>query len=328
MIDLSQPAISVVMPLYNKEKDVARAIRSALAQRYHDFELIVVNDGSTDSSAEAVRGIDDSRIRLVEQENAGVAAARNRGIAEARADLVAFLDADDEWLPEFLATVIRLRESFPAAGVFATSYRVRDTKGHERSAVLRGLPASPWEGILDDYFALAAQSEPPVWSSAVAVKKEALEEIGGFPVGVRSGEDLLTWARLAARWPVAYGTEPQAVYCLWFDPYGTPTRAPSKEDVVGSGLEALLKIMPQPSELSLKHYIALWYRMRTSDCLRLGLSEQARAECRKMLCFATPGDWRVLAYRILSALPGFFQPAAFRSMASVKSFLERNRFLV
>ena len=89
--------ISVVIPLYNKEKYIKRAIESVLNQTFQKFEIIVVNDGSTDKSAEIVQNIKDPRIRLINQKNAGVSAARNRGIQEAKYEYIAFLDADDFW---------------------------------------------------------------------------------------------------------------------------------------------------------------------------------------------------------------------------------------
>ena len=94
--------VSVIIPLYNKEPYVRRALSSIRAQTFEDFEVIVVDDGSTDEGARAVESFDDARVRLVHQQNAGPGAARNRGIAEARGELLAFLDADDEWTPTYL----------------------------------------------------------------------------------------------------------------------------------------------------------------------------------------------------------------------------------
>ena len=93
--------ISVVIPLYNKEEQIADTLQSIFAQTFQDFEIVIVDDGSTDNSVEEVEKFDDSRIRLIHQTNAGVSAARNRGIEEARGELIAFLDADDEWKPEY-----------------------------------------------------------------------------------------------------------------------------------------------------------------------------------------------------------------------------------
>lgn len=304
----SSPCVSVVMPLYNKENDVTRAIGSALAQTYRDFKLIVVNDGSTDRSAKVVRGIDDPRIRLVEQVNAGVSAARNRGIAEAQTDLVTFLDADDEWLPDFLATIVRLQTSFPKASVFATAYRVREPSGPERSITLNGLPSGQWEGLMNDYFAVAACSDPPIWSSAVAVKKAALEDIGGFPVGVRSGEDLLTWARLAVRFPVVYSTLPLAVFWSPGDVADRPGRFLETDDWVGEQLKLLFEQLPVERHKSLSAYLRRWHDMRAAIFLQLG----KRRCCLKEVCKALGygGGWcKPVCFALMACVP-FIHPGA------------------
>ena len=105
--------VSVVIPLCNKESYIRRALNSIVNQSFQDFEVIIVDDGSTDKGAEVVRGFDDPRIRLIQQENSGTFTARNRGIKAARGDLIAFLDADDEWKPEHLEVLLRLQEKYP-----------------------------------------------------------------------------------------------------------------------------------------------------------------------------------------------------------------------
>src|ERR1051325_11534551 len=113
---------SVVVPLWNNRATVRETVASALAQHFADFELIVVDDGSTDGSVETLAGMDDPRLRIVRQANAGPGPARNAGIAAARADWIAFLDADDLWLPDHLAELDRVRTRFPDAGLIGTAY--------------------------------------------------------------------------------------------------------------------------------------------------------------------------------------------------------------
>ena len=112
--------ISVVIPLYNKEKQVKQTLRKVLEQTFSDYEIIIVNDGSTDSSAEIAREFEDHRIKVIDQENAGVSAARNRGIKEAKGNFIAFLDADDEWDKDYLAAQHQLTIDYPQCDVFAT----------------------------------------------------------------------------------------------------------------------------------------------------------------------------------------------------------------
>lgn len=204
--------VSVVIPLYNKSRYITRAINSVLAQTHKNFELIVVDDGSTDNGKEVVRQVADPRLRLITQDNAGASAARNRGIQEARAELVAFLDADDEWLPEFLEIVMGLHERHPEAGMFATAYRccAGEKTWHP---IYIDCPNSHNGGLLADYFSSSIYSTP-VCSSAVMIPKQVLRVIGLFPVGISRGEDLNTWARIAFRYRVAWSPMVGAIYHL------------------------------------------------------------------------------------------------------------------
>lgn len=207
------PLVSVVMPLYNKGVSVENSIRSVLSQTEGNFELVVVNDGSTDGSDCVVQRIKDNRIRLINQINGGEGAARNRGISEAKADLIAFLDADDEWMPNFLNTVLNLEQAFPEAGAFATAFvGCRDGKIIRLSHAdvelrLKG-------EILVNYFKSCTLGSNMVWSSSALFRKTVFDAVGVFPVGVRNGADLHMWARIAMKYPVAWSPLECAVWHL------------------------------------------------------------------------------------------------------------------
>src|SRR3954469_10712247 len=117
------PKITVIIPLYNKAAYIKRALDSVLAQTFSGFELIVIDDGSTDGGGAIVARCDDPRVRLIRQENAGPAQARNHGIDEASGELVAFLDADDEWMPRYLEhSVAALEQAGPEVACLASGY--------------------------------------------------------------------------------------------------------------------------------------------------------------------------------------------------------------
>jgi len=233
-----------------------RAINSALAQTWSDFELIVVDDGSTDEGAEPVKRLSDPRIRVIEQANAGVSAARNRGIAEARADLIAFLDADDEWRPGFLAVVLDLAEKYPEAGIYATAYLVCDDAGCTRPQFSHCV-SSLEGGLLDDYF-LAALGPAPVWTSVVMVPKRVFDTVGTFPLHLTRGEDLHMWARIALAFRIAWSPSEGAIYHLASDNRACNSNelasdiavAPIIEEFLRSGADAL------PSKLHAQEYLA------------------------------------------------------------------------
>ncbi len=206
------PVISVVIPLYNKAPHISRALDSVLAQTVQDFEIVVVDDGSTDNGGQVVASYTDSRIRLIRQENQGVSAARNRGIKEAQSDFLAFLDADDEWSPDHLETLIRLRNRFPEAGAFSTAYFHVQPGRDAFPAKIYGIPDSPWEGLFPDYFLSASMGEPPVCSSAVAIPRSVFETVGLFKVGEKMGEDLDMWGRIALRFRIAFSWQGPAYY--------------------------------------------------------------------------------------------------------------------
>lgn len=253
--------ISVVIPLYNKEESIASTLQAVLNQTFTDYEIVIVNDGSTDNSVAEVRKVQDDRIRLIHQQNAGVSAARNRGIEEAKGDLIAFLDADDEWKSEYLATQFQLYQEYPDCAVFACNYGFCDLNGNISLPTIRKLPFVVEKGRLSNYFEVASCSNPPICSISIMVKKEAIRAIGGFPIGVKSGEDLLTWARLAVNCKIAYSKSVLAIYKLG---HSIP-RPPEYQDVVGKELE---NIYHHSTHIKgLRRYVAYWYKMRMCRCL-------------------------------------------------------------
>lgn len=202
------PAVSVVIPLYNKGPYIARALNSVLAQTFQDFEVIVVDDGSTDEGAEIVRGFDDPRIRLIQQENRGVSAARNRGIEAARAELVAFLDADDEWLPGFLETIMRLRRLYPEAGLYGTAY-----EENVLGSIIQRIHDKQKGDRLISYFSTFIKYEySPFCSSSFAASKDVLIQVGGYPTGIKFNEDGTLFGKIALKFPVAYSPKICSTY--------------------------------------------------------------------------------------------------------------------
>jgi len=202
---------SVVIPLYNKEQTIARAIESVLAQTHTDFELIVIDDGSTDGGAAAAEAYADERLRVIRQNNAGVSAARNTGIAAACYDYIGFLDADDAWMTGFLSSMQQLIETFPGAGAYSCCFESVEKDGSRRShhAMQSELQSSRC-ALIKDYFESAMRSYL-ITSSSVVIPKQVFEKVGAFNPAIRRGEDRDMWRRIALEYPMAYLNEAQAV---------------------------------------------------------------------------------------------------------------------
>ena len=302
--------ISVVIPLYNKEKQIAHTLQSVFNQTFQDFEVVIVDDGSTDGSVVEVEKFSDSRIRLIHQKNAGVSAARNRGIEEAKGDLIAFLDADDEWKPEYLATQYHLSQKYPDCSVFACNYEFRNIEGKVTPTIICKLPFTGEDGILSNYFEVASCSHPPICSISIMVRKSAIQAIGGFPVGIRSGEDLLTWARLAVSGKIAYSRRSLAVFIrdeILFNK-DQKQRIPEVEDIVG---KELLNIYAENRTMrGLNSYLALWHKMRTRIFIEKGHRRLALKEC--LISMKYDINIKIIVFFVLIILPISFSKKIFR----------------
>lgn len=192
---------SVVIPLYNKEHYIEATLRSVLSQTCTDYEVIVVDDGSKDDSLALARKFESEKVRIIHQENQGVAVARNTGILNARGEFICFLDADDEWRPEYLSAIDGLTEQYPESAIFVTAYAVNMGNGK----INYSTRLEPETGCLPSYWLTLAKGYDFVWTSATTIRRQALLDAGLFKPGEKIGQDLDMWARVARINPrVAY----------------------------------------------------------------------------------------------------------------------------
>lgn len=258
--------ISIIIPLYNKAPYVAKALESVTSQTYKDWECIIVNDGSTDNSLAVVNDyclmLNDERFRIINQENAGVSAARNHGIAESKGEYVCFLDADDWWAPTFLEEMMQLVEQYPDAGIYGCDYyRVKNGKllTYRKHA----------SGYINYYKVYVRSGAMPLHPDGVLVPRKVLMEIGDssseigvFPTNVRMGEDFLFFMKIVSRYRVAYLNK-QLVY--FNQDADAANRATAK--------------LHDP-----KHHM-LWNLKDIDECLLLNADRQVRNDYKAMIDF-------------------------------------------
>ena len=200
-------AFSIVIPLYNKEAFVARCIDSVLAQSKEEFELIVVNDGSTDQSLSIVSAYRDSRLKIVSQKNKGPGPARNRGVIESSGDWIAFIDADDIWASDHLEELERLINGFDDAGIVST----RSTEIRVGKTLPREKKNAEWNSKRVDYLRQEGLESGRINSSSAAVSRAVFDKVGYFrPLCI--GEDEEFWVRVCLAYPCAVSNNPTSFY--------------------------------------------------------------------------------------------------------------------
>lgn len=269
-MSVNKPFFSVVMPLYNKEKHVSRAIQSVLDQTFADFELIIVNDASTDKSLEIVEKFEDSRIRIFQRSEPGPGgyAARNLGIEKAHTDWIAFIDADDEWFPNHLEAYRKLIEEYPSAGMLCCGYKVQNGSCSKVNPYFEknrefGNHQIPPRLFLENY----AKNSFIQFTSVACIKKNLLKSFGGFPAGkIKKGGDLYTWFQCALRskqnaWSAHLG----AIYHTDSDNMVTKTTYPSP-DAQRQLTQSLIEFASKDCKKALKiihnHTIIRFYKQR------------------------------------------------------------------
>jgi glycosyltransferase involved in cell wall biosynthesis len=206
------PQISVVVPLYNKESYVLNALRSILSQSYPALEVLVVDDGSTDSGPDRVERLNDPKIRLIPKKNGGVSSARNLGIQEARGEYVAFLDADDIYLDGFMEEMVNLIKNFPDAGVYATSFYKQWPDGRRQRGYIPPTFDPMNAQLVRDPFTAWSRS-CFIHMGSLCVRRDIFfQENIFFPLGENVGEDQDVMFRLMETTEVAFSPRPLMAY--------------------------------------------------------------------------------------------------------------------
>ena len=286
---MTTPSVSVVIPLFNKAPYVERAIRSVLAQTFTDFEIVVVDDGSTDDGVSVVHRMKDPRIllRLLQQPNAGAAVARNEGIQVASGHWIAFLDADDTWREDKLERQLAVLEREDLVWA-ASGYTYVDPDKPREAVVItadsQDAMRSPlrqpgaWflsPNVLQDGLRALAHGAS-LWTGTIMVRRDVLLEIDGFDTALRTGQDVLMWARIAAdHQPLAYVSEALAEYHRGLD--GSLS---AKRTALGAGDIPLLARQLVDLAATLPAERGAWLR----STAEIQLLNQAKREIRA-------GDW-------------------------------------
>jgi glycosyltransferase involved in cell wall biosynthesis len=322
------PLVSVIVPTYNCADFVATAVQSVLNQTERDFEVIVVDDGSTDDTDTALARFGDA-IRVVRRANTGVAAARNAGLALARGDWIAFLDADDYWVPTRLSTQLTALRGFPKAGFAFSDFDVIDASGTQlrpsgirwKYRSVRDPRAAAWQGIFQEShdFESGDASECTtaycgdvyralflgnfVNTSSVLVRRRLISETSGFDTSLETEEDYDCWLRLARGTPFVFVDAPLVAFRVRANQLTTSSQL---ERIVRNALNVVKRASGTGyRELSKKDVglrLAVLHRDLGIICLRGGRNAEAR---RQFLASLTYSAWQPVAVALIgmSVLP-------------------------
>jgi len=204
------PFFSVIIPLYNKEKYIQNTLNCVLNQSFDNFEIIVVNDGSTDRSLEILEEFADSRLKIINQPNQGVSAARNIGMENAQANYFCFLDADDTWKENHLQVFYDTIPKFPEAKMYCGRYVTQISKNTLIKNNFIDIDES-YEGYVTDFFKSSFINRVAL-TSAVCIHKDIFNEIGGFNISVSSGQDLEYWIKIGIKYKVSITNSETLIY--------------------------------------------------------------------------------------------------------------------
>jgi glycosyltransferase involved in cell wall biosynthesis len=316
----------IVMPLYNKANFVPETVESALAQTFRDWTLLVVDDGSTDGSVAAVEAFNDPRIRVLRQTNAGPGAARNLGITSGTSDWIAFLDADDVWLPDHLAVLDSIRRRFPEAALIGSAFV--PWEGEARMAPAARAGGDP---RLIRYFHEVASGRAPFFTSSAAFSRRAVNSVGLLkPVMMEDETEF--WARLALHGPVAASARETVLYRVatggltdnWVPPVRLPWDELRLEDV-SLTLTPVLERLPDVTDPLLKRDLESFVDYVLELFLLRAMRNGQVRYARKLSRFFIAGPrGKARAAAALAFLPAPFGQRLLGLIFAVKRLLRRS----
>lgn len=285
--------ISVIIPAYNSAACIQRAVRSVLEQTRPADEIIIVDDGSADNTADAIAAFEPA-VRLIRQDNAGASVARNTGIQAASGDWVAFLDADDEWLPKKLAVQVPFLSAHPDTAWCYSNFIIKESPQSrpQPAHVLNETPATAQPQIFGDYFSAYCRGLY-AWTSSLLIRKDVFGRAGLFVPGMKRAQDNDLWFRIAYHYPrIGYIPQPLAVYHL--DTAGSSTKVNTHysfmKELVDRHLELSARYSRQDAFIPcVRMMLQTWIRELAEqhshteakdllDCYRMYLSGRFRRE--------------------------------------------------
>lgn len=287
------PLFSVIIPLYNKAPYVGKTIESVLGQTLGNYELIIIDNGSTDGSSEIVAGFTDPRIRIIRlEENIGVSNARNKGVTLSTSPYITFLDADDWWESTFLEEMAGLIERHPNAGIYGTSYYI--VKNGKKRVAPIGVEEGFSEGEINYCKVYAKTLCMPLTSITVAMPRTVFDEMGGFKPYLKLGEDFDLWIRIVLKHKVVFLNKSLSNYNQDVDITYRGThhlRDPKKHMLWNLGyLESEEKTNPD--------YKQLIDNLRTYGLLPYLLTKQYRSAARQELAKVNWGQQPIKTQRL------------------------------
>ena len=303
---MTVPQVSIIIPLYNKRHYISRALDSVLRQTYRDFEVVVVDDGSTDGGPELVQAYRDARLRMIRQANAGPGAARNRGLVESGAAYVAFLDADDEWMPEYLERTVQVLNEYPQCGAVATAYLL----GAEKTDVV---PTFRRLGMDDGLWNVErcvgrrelASAVYALNASTTTARRSVIEKYGGFYERDRCvyGEDYYLWVQIVFGHDIYRLLEPLVWYHIEASVLGTGPKSGRPLEPVFTDPDPIRAHCPESRRALLERWLATSALATAHELAARG--DVARASWL-VEAFPLMRQWRreFLKLRIKLAVPG------------------------